>query len=194
MTNNARLLDEFEEEMKRAGKSNWTIRNRGIVCRSLVKFIGAQDVRQLSAETVKAFFDSRKLSKLSARTYSTSVALFLRFVAERVPVVVTEKQGPTAVPARLSANEAELRKGWAIARLVEQKENGDDLIAKLARKLIDHYLYFQGRMRGEPENLDDIYRFADECKDLIETNLPLFMKLSAQGRNIHSAIDERVQK
>jgi hypothetical protein len=49
-------------------------------------------------------------------------------------------------------------------------------------------------MKGEPENLDDVYRFADECKELIESNLALFMKLSAQGRNVHSAIDERVQR
>jgi len=68
------------------------------------------------------------------------------------------------------------------------------LIAKLARKLIDHYLYFQGRIKGEPENLDDVVRFADECRELIESNLPLFMGLSAQGRNVHSKIDERVQK
>ena len=97
-------------------------------------------------------------------------------------------------PAPSSRKELALRRQWSVDKLIEQKEAADDLTAKLARKVIDHYLFFQSRMRGEPENLDDICRFADECRELIESNLPLFMGLSAQGRNVHSKIDERVQK
>ena len=33
-----------------------------------------------------------------------------------------------------------------------------------------------------------------ECRELIESNLQLFMGLSAGGRNIHSKIDERVNR
>ena len=80
------------------------------------------------------------------------------------------------------------------AKLREQKESDDDLIAKLARKVIDHYLFFQTLLKTDDIDLDTVSRFADECRDLVETNLPLFMSLSAQGRNIHSAIDERVQR
>ena len=43
------------------------------------------------------------------------------------------------------------------------------------------------------QNLDDLVRYVDECRELIETHLPLFMKLSAEGRNVHSKIDEKVQ-
>lgn len=88
--------------------------------------------------------------------------------------------------------EIELRRTWTIDKLVQEKAKSDDTIAQLARKVVDHYLYFQGRLRGEPEDLNDVSRFADECRDLIERNLPLFMSLSAGGRNVHSKIDERV--
>ena len=93
-----------------------------------------------------------------------------------------------------TADELALRQRWSLDKLIDQKGKDDDLIAKLARKVIDHYLYFQARLKGGPENLDDLCRFADECRELIESNLPLFMSLSAQGRNIHSVIDERVQQ
>jgi hypothetical protein len=78
--------------------------------------------------------------------------------------------------------------------LLDQKETDDDLIAKLAGRIAEHYLYFQSRQRGQPENLDDLDRLADECRDLIERHLPLFMSLSAGGRNVHPKIDERVNR
>jgi len=87
-----------------------------------------------------------------------------------------------------------LRRTWAVDRLLEQKVTSEDLIAKLGRKVIDHYVYFQSRLKDEPENLDDIERFAAECRELIESNFELFMALSKSGRNIRSAIDERVQR
>jgi hypothetical protein len=96
--------------------------------------------------------------------------------------------------ARQSEKEKKLRQRWAVDKLAEQKGSGQDLIAKLARRVIDHYLYFQNRIKGEEENLDDLVRFAEDCRELIESNLTLFMSLSAGGRNIHSKIDERVQR
>jgi hypothetical protein len=87
-----------------------------------------------------------------------------------------------------------LRQQWAVDKLTAKKEANDDLVAKLARKVIDHYLYFQRRIQGEDENLDDVHRFAAVCQELIQSNLPLFMGLSAQGRNIHPLLDERVQR
>ena len=108
---------------------------------------------------------------------------------------MVNKRGSEAIPAPVvrSKKELALRERWSIDKLIEQKRTDDDLIAKLARKVIDHYLYFQGHMKGEPENLDEVYRFAAECKELIESNLALFMELSAQGHTVHSRIDERVQ-
>jgi hypothetical protein len=96
--------------------------------------------------------------------------------------------------AAMDVKELALRQQWAADKLAEQKEAGDDLIAKLARKVIDHYLYFQGRIAGKPEDLDDIHRFAAECQELIQANLILFMSLSAQGKNIHPLINERVYR
>jgi len=56
-------------------------------------------------------------------------------------------------------------------------------------------LYFQSRQRATtPENLDEIDRLADECRDLIERHLALFMGLSVGGRNVHPKIDERAQR
>jgi hypothetical protein len=123
-----------------------------------------------------------------------TVGQFLKFAAARLPALVNARGAESRRAAAPTKKELALHQKWTLDKLIEQKENDADLIAKLARKVIDHYIYFQGRMKGEPENLDDVYRFADECKELIESNLALFMKLSAQGRNVHSAIDERVQR
>jgi hypothetical protein len=100
-----------------------------------------------------------------------------------------------SIPAVKDEKEVALRQIWAVEKLIQQKETCDDLIAKLARRVIDHYLFFQARLQGgEPESMEDLYRLSDECREVIQNNLPLFLGLSAQGRNIHSLIDERVQK
>jgi len=87
-----------------------------------------------------------------------------------------------------------MREKWALEKLVDEKEKADDLIAALARRVIDHYVYFGKRLKGEADDLDELARFADDCREIIERNLPLFMGLSAGGRNLHPKIDERVQK
>jgi hypothetical protein len=90
------------------------------------------------------------------------------------------------VPTRLSQR-------WTMDKLLAQKKKDDDMIARLARKVIDGYLLGQRQIKGDV-NLDDVYRYVDECRELIESNLALFMSLFAAGRNIHSAIDERVNR
>lgn len=94
----------------------------------------------------------------------------------------------------MDRKEVALRQKWAVDKLAAEKEAGEDLIARLARKLIDHYVFFEQLTRGEELNLDTVHRFAAEAQELIASNLPLFMQLSVQGKNTHPIIDERVQR
>ena len=162
--------------------------------RRFLKYVGNQRLDRIGDDVVRQFFNQLSGGKGNKTYNAWIIGQFLKFAAaERLPATVD--RGSAMAPARaVNKNELALRQSWAVDKLLQQKEDGEDLIAKLARKVIDHYLYFQARIQGEPENLDDLYRFADECRELIQTNLPLFMNLSAQGRNIHSIIDERVQK
>ena len=176
---------EFIEHLNRSGLTPSSVESYSRQARAFLRHIGHQQIERISEAETGAFFDRFK-SKRTRRLYAVAVTLFLRFAMAHLPVPVTGRQLP-AVPGKL-------RQKWTAEKLLEQRETDKDLIAKLARKVIDHYLYFQSRMRDEPENLDDIYRFADECKELIGSNLDLFMGLSAQGRNVHSVIDERVQR
>lgn len=192
--NHQRLLDDYRRELKPRGWQKRSIQLRLHYCRRFLKFIGpTQDPAKVSAETVKAFLELPRRSAATVMNYKHAVASFLKFVGERLPAPKGwHAAAALPVPAK-NPQELALNRQWSLEKLIEQKETDADVIAKLARKVIDHYLYFQGRLKGETENLDDVCRFADECKELIEQHLPLFMKLSAQGRNIHSKIDERVQ-
>lgn len=188
---NQRLLADFERELKRTGKSKNTIRCYLNMCRSFLGFIGEQDVRLLTAETVKAFFDRGKLAKLSVRSYTNAIAEFLRFVAKHAPAPRARSLPAAEKPQPTGAATLALRDAWAADRRKEQADAGDDLVAKLGRKLIDHYLYFQSRLSGAPDSVDELNRLSDECRELLQKHLPLFLSLSAQGRNIHPKIDER---
>jgi len=163
-----------------------------LIVRRFLKHIGDTRLERLSEDLTRSFFDGRKGKDRS--NSATAISQFLTFAMARLPVPVNARGAESPRAAAPTKKELALRQKWTLDKLIEQKESDDDLIAKLARKLIDHYLYFQGRIKGEPENLDDLVRFVDECRELIESNLPLFMQLSAQGRNVHSKIDERVQK
>ena len=185
------LERDFERHLKTQGLATQSVYNYVSMARQFLRHVGETRIDRISEDTARSFFAGIK-GEQSRKQYANAVSQFLRFSAARLPVVVNARGAES--PRAPTKKEIALRQRWSVDKLVEQKSNDDDLIAKLARKVIDHYLYFQGRMKGQPENLDDIYRFADECKELIESNLALFMSLSAQGRNIHSAIDERVQR
>jgi hypothetical protein len=186
------MVEDFEKHLIAAGRSKVTVKNYVSAVRGFLKFVGTQPLDSLSEETTRAYFDQFKGQ--TRMQYATAISQFLIFSTAKLPALVNARGAETPPAVRLTDKEIELRRGWAVAKLVEQKESGDDLIAKLARKVIDFYLYAQNRLAGEPDNLDDLVRYADECKELIESNLKLFMGLSAGGRNIHSAIDERVKK
>jgi Phage integrase, N-terminal SAM-like domain len=198
-----KTLEDFRQHLIATGLSKHTIETCISGVRGFLRHIGNErHLDRISEESVRSFFagiDNRN----TRRRRASDVSQFLNFALSRLPVVINNrgnasggsKKVPPETPAPApSKKELALRRQWSVDKLSEQKEAADDLTAKLARKVIDHFLYFQDRLKGEPENLDDLCRFADECRELIQSNLPLFMTLSAQGRNIHSAIDERVQK
>lgn len=142
-------------------------------------------------DRARSFF--AKMSPRTQQDYAVPVSRFLKFAAPAVPAVIDHKPKPAA-PRIQDDKELALRQTWEVEKLTGERQKSDDLIALLARQVIDHYLFFQSRLKGEAENLDDIGRLADRCRHLIEDNLALFMKLSAEGRNVHSAIDEKVTR
>jgi len=48
--------------------------------------------------------------------------------------------------------------------------------------------------QGSAESIDELMRLRDNCQELIHSNLPLFVSLSAQGKNLHPIIDERIKR
>jgi Phage integrase, N-terminal SAM-like domain len=181
-------LADFKQHLIIAGKSEVTIEEYLRTVRRFLRHVGNERPERISEELTRSFFAGMK-SK-TRRFYATVVSQFLNFSVSRLPVPVNARGAES--PRAPTKKEIALRQRWSVDKLIEQKQSADDLIAKLARKVIDGYLLSQQVVKGN-HNLDDFVRFADECRELIETNLPLFMSLSAQGRNIHSAIDERVQ-
>ena len=183
----------FALHLGKAGAEPRTVDQYLRTVRRFLKHVGENRVDRISEELTRAFFAGK--AKNTLHQQAAIVGQFLAFATQRLPAVI-DKRGreKASIPRERNKKELALCERWSIDKAVEQKRNDDDLIARLARKVIDHYLYFQGRLKGEPENLDDVVRFVDECRELIEVNLPLFVGLSAQGRNVHSVIDERIQR
>ena len=186
---NETLLEDFREHLKAKGRTAGTISQRIGLVRRFLKHCGDTRIDRLTEHDTRSFFD--KFKGQSRQQYAAVISQFVIFSQSRLPVVVNAR-GIQSPAAPTTKTDLALRQQWNLEALIDQKSNDDDLIAKFARKMIDHYLYFQRRVKGAPEDLDDLVRFTDECRELIETNLPLFMSLSAGGRNIHAVIDERV--
>jgi hypothetical protein len=181
-------LDDFRAHLLAEGKSPSTVAQYvGSVKRFLAR-IGEPRIERITEELTRSYFATIK-SAHGRRSAAVAVSMYLRFAASRLPAVVNAR-GELAPRAPAPSK---LRQRWLVDKLVERKSKDDDLIAKLARKVIDGYLLGQRQIKGDV-NLDDVYRYVDECRELIESNLALFMSLSAGGRNIHSAIDERVNR
>ena len=183
---------DFVTHLKGSGLADGTVYQYSVIVGLFLAHIGNRRIDQISEAEVRTFFQRYKDSS-TKRCYGSVVSQFLKFAHTclTVPVTARGEQSPRAVAP--SKKELALRQQWSLDKLIRDKASGDDLIAKLARKVIDGYLICQREIKGE-QNLDDLVRYVDECRELIEANLPLFMGLSAQGKNIHSAIDERVQK
>ena len=185
-------LEDFRQHLIANGVSKHVAGSYVSNVRRFLRHTGNMAVDRISEETTRAFFAKMQPSAVS--NCASAVSRFLRFSATRLPVVMG-KGGMLPPPAAPRSKKAvAMRDKWALEKLIDEKEKADDLIAALARRVIDHYVYFGKRLKGEPDDLDELARFADDCREIIERNLPLFMGLSAGGRNLHPKIDERVQK
>ena len=181
---------EFRKHLKTLGFTPNTRTNYMIIVRRFEKHIGYTPLERLTEDLTRSFFAG--LKGQDRRINATVISQFLTFAVSRLPVPVNARGAESPRTAAPTKKELALRQKWTLDKLVEQKETDDDLIAKLARKVIDGYLICQQQIKGEA-NLDDLVRHVDECRELIETHLTLFMTLSAQGRNVHNKIDSRVQ-
>jgi len=184
------LARDFEKHLEHSGKKPQNIRQYREAVRRFVEYVGNVKPDQISEELVKVYF--KNLSPSMRHVSAFKVGQFLRFVAKRLPVRVG---GSASVPVPTSENNGALAPldAFTLDKLVQQKQVTDDLITKLARQLIDHYLYFQSRLQGGLDSIEELYRLSDGCRELIQANLPLFMSLSAQGHNVHSIIDKGVR-
>lgn len=185
------ILAEFAEDLKKNGLGASSVASYVRTAQLFLKHVGTERIDRISEADTRAFFDRYKT--VSRRNHAARVGAFLRFAMKGLPAVINARGAESPRAPAPTKKEIALKAKWTLDKLIDEKDKTDDLVAKLARKLIDHYMYFESRMKGELENLDDVARFADECRDLIQSNLTLFMQMSAAGRNVHTRIDERVQ-
>jgi integrase-like protein len=191
----APLLEEFKESLQAAGNTKSSVKMYTYWAKRFLTHVGGKPINQVTeAEVENLFVTLRNLNKASRRTAISSVSKFIKFAAAGLPVVMGKGGELPPAPAPKNKKALALRDKWAIEKLAEEKQKADDLITALTRRVIDHYLYFGKRLKGEPDDLDELARFADDCREIIERNLQLFVGLSAGGRNLHPKIDERVQR
>ena len=183
--------DDFKAHLIATGRSRGTAMEYAGLVRRFLKHVGETRIDRISEELSRSFFATIKGEHARHRAASI-VSQYLKFTAAKLPVVVNGARGQAPRAPVPTKQTKLLRERWHVDKLIEGRHRDADIIAQLARKVIDHYVFFEGLLKGEEINLDDVARLADEAKALIEANLALFMSLSAGGRNVHSKIDERV--
>jgi len=183
-------LDAFRAMLELEKLSPHTIANYLCYVRRFLKAVGDRP----SDRDAREFFKRYK-TKGARKQAVHVISRWIKFSAARLPVVVGQGALPPPAPRKLTRKELALREKWTAEKLTHAKEAAEELNAKLARKVIDHYLFFQRLMKtGGQADLDEVARFADEAREIIESHLPLFMGLSAAGLNVHPRIDERMQR
>ena len=187
-------LDAFRAQLEQEKFTRNSIASYLSVVRSFLKSVGNRPVTELGDSEVREFFKRYK-TKGARKQAVHAISRWIKFSAARLPVVVGQGALPPPAPRKLTRKELALREKWTAEKLTHAKEAAEELNAKLARKVIDHYLFFQRLMKtGGQADLDEVARFADEAREIIESHLPLFMGLSAAGLNVHPRIDERMQR
>ena len=185
-------LEEFRSHLQTQGYAPASVCNKVSIVGSFLKHIGNKRVDAITEADVRNYF-AKHVTRKRKSIYACSIAAYLKFAANGLPVVV-DRTGAAVPPLarKPTKKDLALREKWTIDKLTAEKEAADDLIGQLARQLVNHYVFFEKRRKGAPDDLDEIGRFADECRQLIETNLALFMGLSASGRNINPIFTERI--
>ena len=180
------LLNDFKLHLIASGKSEDTA---SLYAQRIARFLQHAEwpTEKISGDTARSFL-SRIKDKRTKRGCAMAVQQFFKFTAMHPSLIAEEDQ--SSKPSAQSQQEIALPQQWLLEKLVDEKTRSDDLIAALGGKLMDHYLYFQSRIKGEEEDPDNICRLADEARQLIESNLALFIRLSSGGRKIHRTIPE----
>jgi len=179
------LLNEFKQHLIGAGKSEHTASLYTQRVAAFLKKLGVEKIKKITHGSAQSYIAGIK-DKRTARGSAIAIHQFLNFSA---PTRLVEMIGDDEALAGSSQEETALPNQWLLEKLIDEKSRSDDLIATLAHHLMDHYLYFQSRIRGE-ENLKTVSRLADESRNLIESNLALFMRISSGGRETHKTIPE----
>ena len=181
-------LNDFKQHMIASGKSEHTATLYAQRVAGFLKHLTEQRIEKITEDSAQSYIAGIK-DKRTKRGKVIAVHQFLKFAAQRsFPVRTKEDEAP--LPSTQSQPEVALTQQWLLEKLIDEKSRSDDLIAALACKLMDHYLYFQSRITGGGDNLDSICRLADEAKQLIQSNLALFIRLSSGGRSINRTIPE----
>jgi len=182
---------DFEQHLQAAGRSKHTVTAAVSAVRCFLRHVDGKPLAQLSENDTREYFAGFKGP--TRRVYSSTISRFLKFAAAALPVVVNKAGAELPPPTRKpTKKELALRERWTVDKLTAQKEAADDLIGRLARQVVNHYVLFEKRLKGAPDNLDELARFADEARALIESNMVLFMGLSATGHNINSRFERNL--
>jgi hypothetical protein len=180
------LLNDFKQDLIASGKSEDTA---SLYAQRIARFLRHADwpPEKITAELVWTFLNRIK-DKRTKCGYAMAVQQFVKFTAAHPSLISREDQ--SSKPPAQGQQETIPPQQWLVEKLVDEKTRSDELIATLARKLMDHYLYFQNRIKGDGEDPDYVCRLAEEAKQLIESNLALFIRLFSSGRELDRTIPE----
>ncbi|MGN6731690.1 MAG: site-specific integrase [Candidatus Binatia bacterium] len=180
------LLNEFKQHLIVLGKSEHTASLYTQRVAAFLKHLAEQKIEKMTEGSMRCYIAGIK-DRRTARGSAIAIGQFLKFSAPTQLAEITEDD---EVPGSVCQEESMLPHQWLLEKLIDEKSGSDHLIATLGHQLMDHYLYFQNRIRGERENLKTVCRLADEARELIENNLALFMRLFSGGRKTDKTIPE----
>ncbi len=181
------LLHNFKQHLIASGKSEDTA---SLYAQRIARFLRHTDwpTEKITADLVRSFLNRIK-DKRTKRGCAMAVQQFLKFTAAHPSFISGENQ--SSKPPAQRQRETIPPQQWLLEKLINEKARSDELISMLASKLMDHYLYFQSRIKGNEEGDPDyLCRLADETKQLIESNLALFIRLFSSGQAVDTTIPE----
>ena len=173
------LLNDFKQHLIASGKPEHTASLYTQRVAGFVKYVSEQRIEKITEELGRSYKRTKHGNAMVA------VRQFVKFAAQ-LPLPLNAEEDKAPLRSAQSQREIAPSQQWLLEKLIDEKTYADDLVGKLGRQVMDHYLYFQGRIKGE-ENLEHVYRLADEAKKLIESNLELFFA-SLVARTAHFTV------
>jgi hypothetical protein len=173
-------LDDFKQHLIAVGKSKDTA---ALYAQRVARFllhVAEPRIERIGEDLARSYLAGIKDRRIK-HGYATAVSQFLKFAAAHAPMPVITGADKASQKSVQTEQETPPDRQWSFEKLIDEKSRTDELIAELGRKLMDHYLYFQARIQGEGENPEHLYRLANEARQLIESNLTVFIGLSSGG-------------